>query len=914
MKKFIIFIVFLVIIISCKDINRHYLNVTLDLSKDSSGNLYILTQNKNKLVKFDENLNLQFAKSIDKSDSEYHYISKRMFISQNDDILTHSYILNKKNKTFKGFKYAFYNKSGNKTADVFSYFYKNDDERNSVYEKNIFADKNGTVYILIEKNYTDYYIYKITGKNLIKSKEKEDIDILSDKFEIIKLNYGKSGYFTGLYIDDNGLIYTCDSSNNVCVVFQKNGELLKTFGEEGLSSDKMLSPNDIYKNGDNYCVVNLGNRCLSIYDKNFEFIKSIDPLKLGYKKKDILTGKFFDLKNKTKITLDRANDNIIIFDENDNILSQTNYINKINWLLIWAIAAASVIVIVAVVFRKKIAGFIINNFRFNIFYKITVIFLPIIVLIPIVLGIIQEKMMLEQLLDERKQRTFNIINAILNNVDVNDLLNVSGSVDYLNESYQKVYNLCDSILSDKSVEIAEKPYWIFHKILNGKFYYGINNWQGPILEPYIIPDNKTMFYDILETKKPQFGRIKDESGEWISGLAPVLGSDGSVVWVLEIYSDAARYDIIMKDHRERILKIELIVSIFVLALILFISRILTQPIKKLVSGTFQVKNGNYNYSIKISTKDEIEDLGTSFNDMTKGLAERELIKDTFGKYVSKDVAEKILKNEIKIEGESVNTTVLFQDIRGFTTLSESMSPEKLVAFLNRFFNSMSPIIINNGGIIDKYIGDAIMAHFGTIKKYGDDEYRAVKAAIEISSALSSVNQNQIKLGEAPVDIGIGIHTGNVIAGNIGSKERMEYSVIGDTVNTASRLEGITKLFGSKVIISETTYEKVKDKIQYIRTLGAVVLKGKTKPIKIYEALDADESAVKEKKIEFSKYYNEALRLYHQKEFENSLKYFNKTIELNKYDKAAIYYTKIISELIKSPPPSDWIPCIIMSSK
>lgn len=214
--------------------------------------------------------------------------------------------------------------------------------------------------------------------------------------------------------------------------------------------------------------------------------------------------------------------------------------------------------------------------------------------------------------------------------------------------------------------------------------------------------------------------------------------------------------------------------------------------------------------------------------------EKRKIKQMFGKYVSKEVLNELLKNpkSIALGGEEREITVLFSDIRGFTKLSEKTTPQELVEILNKYFTAMTGAITRNRGVVDKFIGDAIMAFWGAPLSEEKQADLAVLAAQEMLAELKKFNTELIKSGKESVDIGVGIYTGKAIVGNIGSEERFDYTAIGDTVNVASRLEGLNKEYGTHIIIGETTKNKLTSPAN-LKSLGKVSVKGRNEQISIY---------------------------------------------------------------------------------
>ncbi|MDY6862978.1 MAG: adenylate/guanylate cyclase domain-containing protein [Thermodesulfobacteriota bacterium] len=227
-----------------------------------------------------------------------------------------------------------------------------------------------------------------------------------------------------------------------------------------------------------------------------------------------------------------------------------------------------------------------------------------------------------------------------------------------------------------------------------------------------------------------------------------------------------------------------------------------------------------------------------FNDVLMAKESEEHTRKIFQRYVPQEVVDEILKvkTQTLINGELRNVTILFSDIRSFTSLSEELNPEILVSMLNDYFKEMVDIIFKYNGILDKFIGDGIMAVFGAPHSYGNDPLNAVKSAIEMIKTLEKVNlQNKMK-GLNPLNIGIGIHTGDAIVGNIGSEKRMEYTVVGDTVNTASRIELQSATKNNTILISENTYKYVKAYCK-VSEWDYIYLKGKAEKIKLFEVID-----------------------------------------------------------------------------
>jgi len=275
-----------------------------------------------------------------------------------------------------------------------------------------------------------------------------------------------------------------------------------------------------------------------------------------------------------------------------------------------------------------------------------------------------------------------------------------------------------------------------------------------------------------------------------------------------------------------------VIGVLVAGLIaLWLAQNLSQPVAALARQVGRIARGDYTHVMSSSRRDELGQLAGSVNDMARGLADRERVRDLLGKVVSKEIASELLSGKVELGGEERQVTVLFSDIRNFTTLCEQLPATQIVGLLNRYLSRMSEVIESQGGVVDKYIGDAVMALFGAPVARADAAEAAVRAAIAMQEALRELHALHDAEGLPRLATGIGIHTGNVVAGNLGSSHRMNYTVIGDAVNLASRLQGLTREHDSAIIVSAATAATAPG-FAY-RALGEVRVKGKSEVVTIY---------------------------------------------------------------------------------
>lgn len=301
-------------------------------------------------------------------------------------------------------------------------------------------------------------------------------------------------------------------------------------------------------------------------------------------------------------------------------------------------------------------------------------------------------------------------------------------------------------------------------------------------------------------------------------------------------ADAITRSQLLSSLSMEIITITVICVIFSVALSSFVSASVAVPLAQLEDAMKEVKKGNLEVRVEIVSNDEIGSVAEGFNLMAKGLKKSELIKESFGKYVSQEIRDEILAGKVSLDGEMKRVTLLFSDLRNFTPFVESTHPKQVVTIMNQYFTQMTEAIKENRGLVLQYVGDEIEAVFGAPVSYDDHTDMAVKASLEMRRRLIALNESFEKQGFSPLHHGIGIHTGAVLAGNIGSKDRISYALVGDTVNLASRIQGLTKEFSCDVILSQTTNSLLTGNF-IAEQLSAVNVKGKKEKVLIYKLVD-----------------------------------------------------------------------------
>jgi class 3 adenylate cyclase/HAMP domain-containing protein len=364
-------------------------------------------------------------------------------------------------------------------------------------------------------------------------------------------------------------------------------------------------------------------------------------------------------------------------------------------------------------------------------------------------------------------------------------------------------------------------------------------------------------------------------------------------------------------------------------LLAFFSSYLTKPLRLVVAAMREVISRNdLSKRVPLIYGDEIGELGHTFNLMTGELEQaynqikthafkavvaqkrEQRIRNIFQKYVPNEVIDEYFSRpDSMLVGDYRVLAVLFSDIRGFTALSEKMIPEIVVESLNRYFSVMVDAIMNRSGIVDKYIGDAIMAFFGAPVRHENDPLLAVKAGLDMLGALDKFNQQQVEQKLPRFQIGIGINYGVVTVGNIGSEQKMDYTIIGDMVNLASRLEQLTKTYGTPFIISEGVYRRVREEVP-CRLIDTVAVKGKQQGIKVY----APRSSLSPTAQEGWRLYHDALEQYYRGFFELARDAFLEASSYLTDDKVIDIYIIRCQHYIKNPPGDEWKGITVMEHK
>ena len=369
-----------------------------------------------------------------------------------------------------------------------------------------------------------------------------------------------------------------------------------------------------------------------------------------------------------------------------------------------------------------------------------------------------------------------------------------------------------------------------------------------------------------------------------------------------------------KAEEERATTLNWIVTAIATALGLifagFVTRSLVDPVKRLLGGTRAVEAGDLDVEILVHTHDELATLATSFNHMVGGLREKERIRDTFGQYVDPRIVRTLLENRMPtVGGERQVMTVFFSDLEGFTKMCEGLTPDAAVRFLNRYFSLMSEVVRSQQGIVDKYIGDSVMAFWGPPFSDPADHARlCCVAALEQMARMDTFRAALPELfgvrhGLPEVNVRMGIASGDVTVGNIGSETTRGYTVIGDTVNLASRLEQANKFYGTRILVSEGTRNLAGDTLAF-REIDSLRVSGRLEPERVFELMDYTESQ-SEAGQALMQAYEAALALYRKQDWDEAEAAFRVCLEAVPADKPSQVMLDRVAAFRDAPPDAEW---------
>ena len=536
------------------------------------------------------------------------------------------------------------------------------------------------------------------------------------------------------------------------------------------------------------------------------------------------------------------------------------------------------------------------NRRVAIVLKLIIAIVPIVVLSIVFVANRIFTRTLGKVEEELRYRLSALAQAAARSVDGDAVDRIRVPSDYLGDDYNAVAGALDELLNGGIDPWNQRVFANVTKLYNGLFYIMVD-YASSYGVLYPMPHAPFERYRAaLQEGVPQQYEYTDADGTYLEAAVPVMNGAGEIVAVLYVGSSKDDLVLLQEGFRAQVSRDTAIAAAVLIAVISIVSVFLLLSIRRLQRAVGRMEGGELDAAVSIRSRDEIGELGHGFNSMSRrlkktfdeitamGLAYKRFVPQEFLQLLGK---ERIADVELK-QNQLVNVTILFADIRDFTTLSEAMSPEENFRFLNSYLSRMGPIIRANHGFIDKYLGDGIMALFP------GEPPDAVRAAVAMQRELYTYNEHRHRMGYQPLAVGIGVHSERVTLGIVGEQERMEGTVIGSAVNLASRLEGLNKVFGTRIIVSERLVATMGEDSPDYRYLGHATVKGKAKDVPVYEVFGADPPEAVKLKRHTRGFFEQGVRLFLggervARDLVMAGRYFRAVLKVHTADTAAAYY-------------------------
>lgn len=527
-----------------------------------------------------------------------------------DGVMVHSYVYDCGTTSLLGYRFNLYRNLSDDPETVFTIFLRNPDESPELH----YAAGPGGEH---------YFVNNCRGQRCLWKLDPAARDVVM-RDGIVPPTMARMGSENGelaswmdIYVDPVGTIYLSSGENDQVVVCAPDGQVVGMLGKQGRGPRALLAPADVFSYSPDpdseelLTVASTGNRDWVCFDREGAPVRVIEPLESGYPYSDIMVGRIFAVAGE-KLTFDLAN-KCLLFPEKGFGTSARFRAPARNRVL--ALSIIAVALILGVIFRRNL-GRLYRKRRFPVFCKLVLIFTPLIAG-GLLISSRAREIGYRAYLNEAILRAANLARAIHNSVDLADLEMIDSPEDRESLTYEKIYSAVDRLVDRKHV--TQTPKWIIHKIVDGRYYFGVNSWRGPIFEPFIVPSDRAMFLDVLKNKKPAWGRFVDYQGEWVSYLLPVLDGEGDVVNVIELYRSTEEMSRIEEEAMRKVKENAAAIVVGFTLLALAFSWIFVRRLKRLTTETRAISRGDFDRRVQADARDEVGDLARAFNGMASDL-------------------------------------------------------------------------------------------------------------------------------------------------------------------------------------------------------------------------------------------------------------------------------------------------------
>jgi len=579
--------------------------------------LFVAKQKQNTIMQFEcftseEALVATGVYSIEDDDKSHYYMVRKLYPGPNG-LIVQSYIYDKKSTDFVGYRFREYHTLDEEPHDILTIYLKSPND----YPEICYSFDLLGRHLFVNNCASQYNLWRIApeGNVIIDDGQiPDEVEQLGEKNEALS-------NWAGVVVGPDGKIFVTSGASGQVIRYGADGKREGAQGQIGFGQGRLLAPVELsYAPKSNniptrLTVASTGNRTWVQFNQRGREVRTLAPLDDNiYRFPDILVSTVFRHKASGHMcSFDLANRALVNLD--DNFAAYNTYlISKPRRTL--PLLSIALILLLLVFLRKRLAAYW-TNFRFPFFFKLLFLFVPLLVLTALVIGDWVMDVMMTDLEIESRRRSCNLAHAVINTLSIADLEQIRKPEDREGRVYEQIYSTVTRIINNKAV--PNTPKWIIHKIRDGHFYFGINIWRGPIYEPYIIPADRKLFFDVLEQGKTQYGRFRDEQGEWLSHLTPIFDANGRIIYVLELYRPTEQIDRTDEKASQRVTRITGVTALFTIILLLIFSYFFTRPLRRLMQGTAYVSEGNFDYELDIHSHDEIGKLAGAFNEMTTSL-------------------------------------------------------------------------------------------------------------------------------------------------------------------------------------------------------------------------------------------------------------------------------------------------------
>lgn len=664
----------------------------------------------------------------------------------------------------------------------------------------------------------------------------------------------------------------------------------------------------------------LSGKILSLqgYDIPFEFIKNIYAAKDGsiiVAVSDSQTDRRTEYSSIDRVICVRPDGKV------DFVKNKADYPLKFLFYR-WSVWLQVLLIPLLLLFAWKILYIDILQRKVFLLLRQSIMFIPVIAISMLIVSGIVYLNYSKRYDDEvvKKLKLFTYLGTQL--IEGDRLEKITQPGNFMNDDYKVLKDRISLMYQDKSPIKNERIYVDVYKVEEGQLYTIIEN--GDTVSPYTpFQIRKNVYYKVMgsgkfkdgkelvndkdaETSELKNDQEKDAGGEWMYAIGPIRNSSGKIVGVFESGLNKNRFNEKEKELFWNTGQGIAITTVVIVALFLLITYFLLQSIRILRKGVNEVAKGNWDTVVSVTSRDEVADLCEGFNKMSafirKYISEITILSESyfrfvpqkFIKFLGKDsIADVQLGDQVKQE-----MSILFSSIRSFNVFSENLTPEESFNLINSFLKRIGPIIRNNGGFIEQYLGPGVIALFPG--EPGD----ALRAAVEMRRELEIYNGYRRNSGYEPLDIGIGIHKGPLMFGIIGEEQRLQGAVVSDAVDLAAAIEKSTQRFGASILITEKLLTGLPEQYQY-RFLGLVRVESKEEPVYLYDLFEGDVEIVRKIKQETKDLFEEGIMLYQDGRFYDARSRFVEVIKQNYRDEAAKIYFFLCDEYFKKGAPEKW---------